>query len=88
MLNEGVAKGDYFNHFPQENTSILHFAFCILHFGRQPDKLESDALMQHLVIFRKFIVYILCFDKFLAKSVVLCCCDRSAGLRYNNEFPL
>ena len=27
----GVAFGDYFNHFPEENTTILHYALCILH---------------------------------------------------------
>jgi hypothetical protein len=31
MQNEGVAFGDYFNHFPEENTTILHYALCILH---------------------------------------------------------
>jgi hypothetical protein len=50
MLNEGVAKGDYFNHFPQENTSILHSAFCILHFGRQPDESEFDFFRAGAII--------------------------------------
>ena len=29
--NECVAFGDYFNHFPKENTFTLHFALCTLH---------------------------------------------------------
>ena len=31
MQNKGVAFGDYLNHFPKENTTILHSAFSILH---------------------------------------------------------
>ena len=32
----------FFNSFALANTFILHYAFCILHFVRQHDKLEYE----------------------------------------------
>ena len=46
MDNEGVAFGDYLNHFPQENTIILNSQFSILNYlsFRRNDKLEFSDL--------------------------------------------
>ena len=30
MQNEGIAYGDYLNHFPKENTIIIHYTFSII----------------------------------------------------------
>ena len=38
MQNECVAFGDYLNHFPEENTTILHASLCTQHFAHQRDK--------------------------------------------------
>ena len=43
MDNEGVAYGHYLNHFAEQNTLIVHYALCIVHFKRQLDKPEYAA---------------------------------------------
>ena len=43
MQNECVAFGDYLNHFPEENTTILHASLCTQHFAYQRDKSEFDC---------------------------------------------
>ena len=43
MDNEGVAKGDYLNHFSQKNTSIVNYQLSIVHSARQRDKLEFEG---------------------------------------------
>ena len=36
MQNYGVRVAHYFQIISEGNTTILHFAFCILHFGHRP----------------------------------------------------
>ena len=46
---------------------------------RAQSELSADTAYQYLVVFFKKLSYILCFDKFLAKTVVLCRCDTEVG---------
>jgi len=32
MHNQGVAYGNYLNHFSKKNTTIMHYELCIMHF--------------------------------------------------------
>ena len=49
MDNECVAFGDYLNHFPQENTTIVNCPLSIVNSGRQLDKYEFVPLQTNPV---------------------------------------
>ena len=46
MDNKGVRFADYFNHFAEQNTTIVNCQLSIVHFARQCDKPEIEKFFK------------------------------------------
>ena len=47
MDNKGVRFADYFNHFAEQNTTIVNCQLSIVHFARQCDKPEFEKICKN-----------------------------------------